>query len=104
MVNWVNSIFTQKKEKPISLGLKAKPKDCISEAHEVKQDCFPLITSTTNDVNDNDFVNNLNNRMCGSVMENLVCSVNHSSSKGPVNKTSGSIRKASVTKSGALLW
>ena len=104
----MNSIFTQKKEKPISLGWKAKLKT-ISDVHEVKQDCFPLIAITSNDVNDNDFVNNLNNRMCGPVMENLVCSVNHSSSKGPVtkatvNKTSCTIRKAPVTKNDALLW
>jgi len=37
-------------------------------------------------------------------MVNLVCTENHSSSKGPVttaavNKTSGRIRKATVTKS-----
>jgi hypothetical protein len=39
----------------------------ISEVNEVKQDCFPLITSTSDDVNKNDFVNNLNNRMFGPV-------------------------------------
>jgi hypothetical protein len=90
------------------LGWKVKPNDCISEVNEVKQDCFPLIISISNDINNNDFVNNLNNRMCGPVMENLVCSENHSSSKGPaskaaVNKT-GRIRKAPVTKSDAFLW
>ena len=42
--------------------------------------------------------------MCGPVTVNLVCSENHSSSKSPVtkadvNKTSGRIRKATVTKS-----
>jgi hypothetical protein len=50
IVNWVNSIFIQKREKPVSLGWKVKPNNCISEVNEVKQDCFPLITSTSNDV------------------------------------------------------
>jgi len=75
----------------------------------VKQDCFPLMTSTSNVVNKNDFVNNLNNRMCGPVKVNLVYSENCSSSNGSVtkaavNKTSGRIRKAPVTKSNAFLW
>ena len=102
--NWVNSIFIQKREKPISLGWKVKPNDCISEVNEVKQDCFSLITSTSNDVN------NLNNKMSGAEMVNLVCCENHSSSKDPltkaaINKTSGRIRKAPVTKSNAFfLW
>jgi hypothetical protein len=50
IVNWVNSIFIHKREKPISLGWNVKHDDCISEVIEVKQDCFPLITSTSNDV------------------------------------------------------
>jgi hypothetical protein len=54
IVNSVNSI--QKMEKPITLGWKFKPNDCISEVNKVKQDCFPLITSPSNDVNHNDFV------------------------------------------------
>ena len=74
IVNWVNS--TQKMEKPISLGWKVKPNDCISEVNEVKQDSFPLITGPSNDVN-NYFVSNLNNRMSGPIMVNLVCSKNH---------------------------
>ena len=86
IVNWVNSIFIQKRENPVSLGWKVKPNDCISEVNKVKQDCFPLITSTSNDVNKNDFVSHLNNRMCGPVMVNLVFCENHSSSKGPVTK------------------
>jgi hypothetical protein len=56
IVNWVKTI--QKMEKPISLGWKVKPNDCISEVNEVKQDCFPLITSPSTDVNNNDFVSN----------------------------------------------
>jgi len=36
IVNWVNSIFIQKREKPISLEWKVKPNDCISEVNEVK--------------------------------------------------------------------
>jgi hypothetical protein len=75
IVNWVNSI--QKMEKPVSFGWKVKPNDCISEVNEVKKDCFPLITSPSNDVNNNDFVSNLNSSMCGPVMVNLVCSENH---------------------------
>ena len=63
VVNWVNSI--QKMENPVSLGWKVKRNDCISEVNEVKQDCFPLITSSSSDVNNNGFVSNLNNRMCG---------------------------------------
>ena len=75
----------------------------------MKQDCFPLMTSTSNVVNKNDFVNNLSNRMCGPVKVNLVYSENCSSSKGPVttaavNKTPGRIRKAPVTESNAFLW
>jgi hypothetical protein len=67
------------------------------------------MTSTSNVVNKNDFVNNLNNRMCGPVKVNLVYSENCSSSNGSVtkaavNKTSGRIRKAPVTKSNAFLW
>ena len=94
--------------KPISLGWKANPNDCISEVNEVKQDCFPLITSSSNYVNNNDFVSKLNSRMCGTVMVNI-CTENHWSWKGPVttaavNKTSGRIRKALVTKSDAFLW
>jgi hypothetical protein len=85
------------------------PNDCISEVNEVKHDCFPLIISPSNNVNNNDFVSNLNNRMCGPVMVNLICSENHCSSKGlvttaAVNKTSGRIRKTRVTKSDAFLW
>ena len=45
VVNWVNTI--QKMENPVSLGWKVKPNDCISEVNEVKQDCFPLITSSS---------------------------------------------------------
>ena len=95
--------------KGISCGWKVKPNDCISEVNEVKQDCFPLITSPSNGVKNNDFVSNLNNRMCGSVIVNLVGCENHWSSKGPVttaavNKTSGRIRKTPVTKSDAFLW
>jgi hypothetical protein len=44
------------------LGWKVKPNDCISEVNEVQEDCFPLITSTSNDVN------NLNNRIYGAEM------------------------------------
>jgi len=85
------------------LGWRVKPNDCISKVNEVKQDCFPLITSRINDVN------NLNNRMSGAEMVNLVCCENHSSSKGPVtkaavNKISGRIRKAHVTKSSAFFF
>jgi Tfp pilus assembly protein FimT len=74
--------------------------DCISEVNQVKQDCFPLITNASNDVN------NLNNRMCAPEMVNFICCENHWSSKGPVtttavNKRSGRIRKAPVTKSNA---
>ena len=53
MVNWVN--YIQKMEKVISWGWKVKCNDCISEVNEVKQDCFPLITSPSNGVNNNDF-------------------------------------------------
>jgi hypothetical protein len=60
----------------------------ISEVHEVKQDCFPSVTSTSNDVN------NLNSSMCGPSMVNLVCSENHSNSKGPVTKAA--VNKTSV--------
>jgi hypothetical protein len=59
IVKWVNSILIQKRENPIIVGWKVKPNDCISEVNEVKQDCVPLITSTSNDVINNDFVNNL---------------------------------------------
>jgi len=107
IVNWVNSIFTQKREKPISLGWKVVPDDCMSVVNDDKQYCFPLVTSTSSNVNNNnDFVNNSNNRMCGQVMTNLDCAVNHSSSKDHVskaviNKTSGRTRRAPVTKSDA---
>ena len=40
MVNWATSIFIQKKKKPVSLGWKAKPNDCISVGNYVKRDCF----------------------------------------------------------------
>jgi len=53
IVNWVN--YIQKMEKVISRGWKVKRNDCISEVIEVKQDCFPLITSPSNGVNNNDF-------------------------------------------------
>jgi hypothetical protein len=85
-------VFIQKREKPICLGWKVKPNDCISEVNEVKQDCFPLIASISNDINNNEFLNNLNNRMCSPVMENLVCPENHSSSKGPA--TNAAVNKA----------
>jgi len=65
IVNWVNSVFIEKREKPVCYGkLNVMT---ISEVNGVKQDCFPLITSTSDDVNKNDFVNNLNNIMCGPV-------------------------------------
>jgi hypothetical protein len=48
IVNWVNLIFIHKREKPIIVGWKVKPNGCISEVNEVKQDYFPLITSTSN--------------------------------------------------------
>jgi len=50
MVNWVS--YIQKMEKVISWGWKIKH---ISEVIEVKQDYFPLITSPSNGVNNNDF-------------------------------------------------
>ena len=109
IVNWVNSIFIQKREKSISLGWKVVPNDCMSVVNGDKQYCFPLVTSTRSNVNNNnEFVNNSNNRMCGQVMANLDCSVNHSSSKdhvskAVVNKTSGRTRRAPVTKSDAFL-
>jgi hypothetical protein len=62
--------------KPISLGWKVNRNDYISEVNEVKLDCFPLITISSNDVNNNDFVSKLNSRMCGPVMVNI-CSENH---------------------------
>ena len=40
IVNWVNSIFIQKREKPTNVGWKVKPNGCISEVYEVKQDNF----------------------------------------------------------------
>ena len=40
IINWVNSIFIQKKEKPRSLGWKAKPNDSISVRNYVKKDCL----------------------------------------------------------------
>jgi len=75
IVNWVDSI--QKMGKIISWGWKFKTYDCISEVNEVKQDCFPLITSPSNGINNNDFESNLDNKMCGPVMVNLVCCENH---------------------------
>jgi len=109
IVNLVNSIFIQKREKPVTLGWKDIPNDCMSVVNDDKQDGFPLLTSTSNNVNNNDFVNNSNSRMCGQVMANLDCSVSHSSSKehvtkAVVNKTSGRTRRAHVTKSNAFLW
>ena len=53
MVNWVS--YIQKMEIVISWGWKVKRNDCISEVNEVKQDCFPLITSPSNGINNNDF-------------------------------------------------
>jgi hypothetical protein len=80
IVNLVNSIFIQKREKPISLGWRVIHNDCMSVVNDDKQDCFSLVTSTHSNVNNNDFVNNSNNRTCGQVIANLDCSVNHSSS------------------------
>jgi len=74
------------------LGWNAKPNDCTSVGNYVKQDC------TSNDISNNDFVNNLSNRMCDQVMANPVCSVRYPSSKDhvtktAVNKTTGRIRR-----------
>jgi hypothetical protein len=66
----------------------------ITNNPTVSHNCFLLITSTSNDINKNDFVNHLNNRMCGPVKVNRVCSENHSSSKGPVTKAA--VNKTSV--------
>jgi hypothetical protein len=67
------------------------------------------IVFTSNDISNNDFVSNLSNRMCDQVMANPVCCLSYSSSKDhvtktAVNKTTGRIRRALVTKNIAFLW
>jgi hypothetical protein len=67
------------------------------------------IVFTSNDISNNDFVNNSSNRMCDQVMANPLCCASYSSSKDHVtktvvNKTTGKISRAPVTKSGAFLW
>ena len=63
---------------------------------------------TSNDISNNDFVNNLSNKMCDQVMANPVCFLSYSNSKDnvtktAVNKTTGRIRWAQVTRSDAFL-
>ena len=85
------------------MGWKAKTNDCISVGNYIKQNCI------SNDKSNNDFVNNLSNRMCNQVMANHVCSVSYSSSKDhvtkiAVNKITGRIRRAPVNKGDYFLW
>ena len=49
----MNSIFIQKREKPISLGWKVILNDCMSVVNDDKQDCYPLVTNTSKNVNNN---------------------------------------------------
>ena len=54
----------------------------MSVVNDDKQCCIPLVTSTISNVNNkNDFVNNSNNRMCGQVIANLDCAINHQAQK-----------------------